>query len=1388
MFTTVDTLLLPGVIGTTVEGPKTPLRSPGNTRRYSNMLPIMSRRLSRGEVAVSPYGQTRVAPLGSSSASSETSEQDYGISMAAASSRYVDTEVDLEPMHTHRSNRGVFLSSSHHDANGTPQGKQYRKSVRPHDTPIAHSKGSRALRHYSGNNSSSRSNGAASAGLSLTSPYYYQQASLDDEDDKENKDNDPARLPLSSQQRHTKDYPLADHYDYEDEEEETHFRNGTLINGGRAGDGNQGDDNENALDIGGYEDEIYPHDRLRGAFYADPAIDAERTDGHLDDDDDDEIKEEDMAEMQREQGQLGFIKRLANLLRKQRDEYGWGTPKRLERQRVKDEEGVDSGSDSDARLTSARVRKESYKRRQQPRALAPIPSKMDVGPVQPSLVASNLARSSQLSVPRSPDVRRTMTPTDLRRTSASTELVRTSTPTELRRTLTPTEFHRATLPPRIPSPTLRRTVTPPLATVAAVRRSVTPPTSAARAAPTSAIKSDRRRSDPFTVPAMRQFDSGIGMTASQDSFHEHDFEALEEEEEEEEELDNEVEEQQQEQGYENWRTTQTATATPVNNLEIDQQQQQRQQQQQQHEKIYYESRREHDDSHAYMSADSDDEEPLSYGISGVTQRYSDYDTRFDRDPVYSSSWSSPSLPKPPPSRVAMAGAGGRVYPWHVLWRMLLDAVHQFQDLFMAVVETAQFLFYLALTWVRTILGWPWRQRHIVWHASEEWMQAGAASGLLSPGTLLGVALLCLAVWSGHQLGYGESASSSSLSGGDCHNGTLARNSPSPGVLLKDAVSDVWSKLTWPTGSMHSKEKRQSWTSWVPQVPSFSHWIPSSRYNRKEMHTNKIQIPTEQIQSFEELESAVKWIQKTLVELGQADETLAKELQQKFDGMSALVQRRLLDLGQADEQLSKELRTKFDGMSVWISGVEHKLNRVSEEVDSLTEYVKEGRWIEQTVLELIRDEIPKHLVVSKDRETGKLSIPEEFWKSARELFMTSEQVKKLLEERIAQLGLDQDEDEDQQSSGGSGGWNWGSSSNKVKAKAKNGKGVVSWDDFLSENEQALSSFVEGRMSKVSRSEFLSLVRMEANTIWQGLEKNVVALLEKQGKLQGKGAPRRLGYYRGSSSSTLDSQQDRALTDVERELISGLIDEALDKYSADAMAKPDYALFSAGGRIVPRLTFKDYHHKVEPTLWGKLGLQYVVTLKRRNKPAQLAIEPSMHAGECWAMEGNHGQLGIRLARRIVITEVTIEHADPSVVLDMDSAVKLVEIWGVSSKDKAPVSAWRAHDTSSSAAHPIDSKAPDASRAETAEQLQDEEEKQKQEREDSPWPGAVFLTSVEYNSQAGVNGTKPKTRQTFSIPLSKQTSSSDIVVLQIKSNWGHPNYTCLYRVRVHGYEPSA
>ncbi|KAI8600771.1 UNC-like C-terminal-domain-containing protein [Dissophora ornata] len=204
--------------------------------------------------------------------------------------------------------------------------------------------------------------------------------------------------------------------------------------------------------------------------------------------------------------------------------------------------------------------------------------------------------------------------------------------------------------------------------------------------------------------------------------------------------------------------------------------------------------------------------------------------------------------------------------------------------------------------------------------------------------------------------------------------------------------------------------------------------------------------------------------------------------------------------------------------------------------------------------------------------------------------------------------------------------------------------------------------------------------------------------------------------------------RSLTNVEHQAIQDLIDEALEKYAADVLAKPDYALHSAGGRIIPQMTFFNFLITEEPTYLGRLlGLVHLMPAQQNIQVenfAVKAIQPDMHMGACWAMNGTQGQIAIRLSRRVVVTEVTVEHVDPRVAFDVRSAPKEMEVWRLA----APLG----------------------------------------------------------KEKEGDDGTTGST-STFHVPRSKQNVPSYGVVVKVNSNWGHPDFTCLYRVRVHGYEPT-
>eukprot|EP00092_Neocalanus_flemingeri_P024954 GFUD01027064.1.p1 GENE.GFUD01027064.1~~GFUD01027064.1.p1 ORF type:complete len:297 (+),score=110.51 GFUD01027064.1:69-893(+) len=115
----------------------------------------------------------------------------------------------------------------------------------------------------------------------------------------------------------------------------------------------------------------------------------------------------------------------------------------------------------------------------------------------------------------------------------------------------------------------------------------------------------------------------------------------------------------------------------------------------------------------------------------------------------------------------------------------------------------------------------------------------------------------------------------------------------------------------------------------------------------------------------------------------------------------------------------------------------------------------------------------------------------------------------------------------------------------------------------------------------------------------------------------------------------------------------------------------------------------------------------------------LQPHAGSGQCWAFAGQSGQVVLQLGEVVRVTGVTIEHIRPSP--DISSAPRNILVW--------------AHEDNKSILNLTYSISPSSSSVQT------------------------FLIP----------------RPTF-LPFSQ-------LRLQVSSNWGHPEYTCLYRVRVHG-----
>lgn len=238
-----------------------------------------------------------------------------------------------------------------------------------------------------------------------------------------------------------------------------------------------------------------------------------------------------------------------------------------------------------------------------------------------------------------------------------------------------------------------------------------------------------------------------------------------------------------------------------------------------------------------------------------------------------------------------------------------------------------------------------------------------------------------------------------------------------------------------------------------------------------------------------------------------------------------------------------------------------------------------------------------------------------------------------------------------------------------------------------------------------------------------------------------------------------------------LIGTLVDNAVLRWSKDGIAIPDYASYFAGARVIPQLTSPTYKIPT-PSSWGSWG--WLGSTSAEGRPPVTALHPDIHVGNCWPFKGSHGQLGVMLARSIIITDITIDHAAKEVAFDVRSAPKKMEVWGLvdGEQNVKKVAAYHKR---------------------REQRYRDLVTAANREGRPPPTPEDPYPTTLPPDAhylrlaQFTYDVNAPSNVQTFTVPQEIQDLGVDIgvVVLMIRSNWGEPNWTCLYRFRVSGHD---
>ncbi|XP_066176141.1 SUN domain-containing protein 2 [Sylvia atricapilla] len=194
-------------------------------------------------------------------------------------------------------------------------------------------------------------------------------------------------------------------------------------------------------------------------------------------------------------------------------------------------------------------------------------------------------------------------------------------------------------------------------------------------------------------------------------------------------------------------------------------------------------------------------------------------------------------------------------------------------------------------------------------------------------------------------------------------------------------------------------------------------------------------------------------------------------------------------------------------------------------------------------------------------------------------------------------------------------------------------------------------------------------------------------------------------------------------VTEEQVHLIVAQALKRYSEDRVGMVDYALESAGASVINTRCSETYE-----TRTALLSL-FGIPLWYHSQSPRVILQPDVNPGNCWAFRGSQGFAVIRLSSIIRPTAVTLEHISKALSPQgtIPSAPKDFAVYGL-----------------------------------------------KEEGEEE----GLLLGQFTYNHDGDPI-------QTFYLE-GDSMGTYQLVELRVLSNWGHPEYTCIYRFRVHG-EPA-
>mmetsp|Transcript_15724 Transcript_15724/g.40378 ORF Transcript_15724/g.40378 Transcript_15724/m.40378 type:complete len:249 (+) Transcript_15724:144-890(+) len=209
---------------------------------------------------------------------------------------------------------------------------------------------------------------------------------------------------------------------------------------------------------------------------------------------------------------------------------------------------------------------------------------------------------------------------------------------------------------------------------------------------------------------------------------------------------------------------------------------------------------------------------------------------------------------------------------------------------------------------------------------------------------------------------------------------------------------------------------------------------------------------------------------------------------------------------------------------------------------------------------------------------------------------------------------------------------------------------------------------------------------------------------------------------------DAAQEAVLNKLMRPSVTDLAQDVIEIVAADYGLPADYALSSAGGKIIssePSYASQVTNYMLEV---GASLARFPAELSVPTFPKRpvMAITNDVSPGNAWCFDGQRANLTIKLARRVAPRSFSVDHVPASATFSIESAPRRFRVFTIP---------------------------------------------------DTPSRGETLVADFEYVVGAGVRHV-----QTFAAELAEEAAAVRAVRVEISENHGNPEFTCLYRFRVH------